>query len=104
MKFGILWTERVDLDDEPDLDLLHLSEVDQPVEDDLPVLVAGEIVVGDEETQDALRRILPHDALHIVGRAPAGLSALDVDDRAERALERDSRGRRRSWCSRRRCA
>ena len=40
----------VDLDGEPDrLDPLDLAQMDDPVEDRLPVLVAGEIVVGDEE-------------------------------------------------------
>ena len=47
--------EHVDLDQEGDAETLFLAQLDQPVEDRLPVLVAGEIVVGDEEARDALR-------------------------------------------------
>jgi hypothetical protein len=45
--------------------------MDQPVEDRFPVLVAREIVVGDEELGDALRGVRPHDLLDVVGRAVA---------------------------------
>ena len=54
----------------------------------LPVPVAGEIVVGDEEGLDPLREILADDRLEVVGGAEAALAPLDVDDRAEAALER----------------
>ena len=80
-----LVAERVDLDGEAAADALVL-ELDHPVEQDLPVAVAGEIVVGDEESVDALRPVLANDLLEVVGRAEAALAALHVDDRAERAL------------------
>ena len=80
--------ERIDLKDELDRNALVLAEVDQPVEDRLPVAVAGEIVVGDEIVVDALGVIGAHDRLDVVGGAVARLAALDVDDGAEAALER----------------
>ncbi len=61
---------------------------DQAVEDRLPIAVAGEIVVGDEKAKDALGEIGAHQALDIVGVAPARFAALDIDDRAKAALER----------------
>ena len=60
----------------------------EPVEDRLPVLVAGEIVVGDEEARDPLRGVGAHDAFDVVRRAIARLAPLHVDDGAEAALER----------------
>ena len=51
-------------------------------------LVAGEIVVGDEELADALRPVQAHEMLDVVGRAEARLASLHVDDGAERALIR----------------
>jgi hypothetical protein len=57
-----LVAQRIDLDDEADDGmLLVFAQLDQPVEDRFPVLVAGEIVVGDEEARDALRDIGAHD-------------------------------------------
>src|SRR5581483_11518356 len=53
-----------------------------------PVLVAREIVVGNEEAIDALFVVLAEDALDVVGTAAARFAALYVDDGAERALER----------------
>ena len=50
-----LVAERVDLDGEAELGKFAVAQLDQPVEQDLPVAVAGEIVVGDEEPLDALR-------------------------------------------------
>ena len=67
---------------------MHLAQLDQAVEDLLPQPVAREIVVGDEELGDALRPVLAHHLLDVVGRAVTRLAALHVDDRAERALER----------------
>ena len=52
------------------------------------MLVAGHVVVGDEERRDALLVVLAHDRFEIVGSAEAALAALHVDDGAERALER----------------
>ena len=83
-----LVAERVDLDHQAERDLVDLAQLGEPVEDRLPFLVAREIVVGDEEARDALRPVVAHDLLDVVGRAEARLAALHVDDRAERALER----------------
>ncbi len=71
-----------------DGDALVLLELDQPVEEVLPVLVARHVVVGDEERRDALLDVLAHDRFEVVGAAEAALAALHVDDGAERALER----------------
>ena len=49
--------QRVDLQDERNLELLALAQFDQPVEDRLPIAVAREIVVGDEEPRDALAEL-----------------------------------------------
>jgi hypothetical protein len=49
--------ERVDLQDETDREAVHLAQLDHAVEDRLPVLVAREIIVRDEEAPDALREI-----------------------------------------------
>ena len=81
-------TERVDLQHQPDAEAVFFAQLDQPVEDRLPVLVAGEIVVGDEEARDPLRSVGAHDAFDVVRRAVARLAALHVDDGAEAALER----------------
>ena len=83
-----LMTLRIDLDDQGQFDALVLLELDQPVEELLPVLVAGHVVVGDEERGDALPVVVAHDGFEIVGGAEAALAALDIDDGAERALER----------------
>ena len=64
------------------------AHLDQPVEDRLPIAVAGEIVVGDEKAKDALGQIGAHQPLDIVGVAPARFPALDIDDRAKAALKR----------------
>ncbi len=81
-----LVAKRIDLDGEADLRELAVAQLDQPVEQRLPVAVAGEIVVGDEEALDALGVVLAHDPLEIVRRAEPALAALHVDDGAERAL------------------
>ena len=81
-----LVAQGVDLDHQGDLDAFLLLQLDDAVEDDLPVLVAREVVVGDEEPADAFGPVLPDDALDVVGRAAAGFASLHVDDGAERAL------------------
>ena len=83
-----LVAERIHLDHEPDIQPFVLAKLNDPIENDFPILVAGEIVVGDEIAVHALRQILPQDVLDIVGAAAARLTALHVDDGAERALER----------------
>ena len=80
--------QRVDLDEEAHIHAVFFAQLDDAVEDRLPVLVAGEVVVGDEETVDAVLEVLAQDALDVVGAAAAGFAALHVDDGAERALER----------------
>ena len=88
MKFGIRWqsvsTWMVRFGLEPFL----LAQLDQPVEKLLPIAVAGEIVVGDEEGLDPLGEVLADDPFEVVGGAEPALAPLDVDDRAEAALER----------------
>ena len=79
---------RVDLDDQGHFDAFVLAQLDQPVEEVLPVAVARHVVVGDEERADALLVVLADDRLEVVGTAEAALAALHVDDGAERALER----------------
>ena len=87
MKCGMRWqsvsTWMMKLQSSP-----ALAQLDDPVEDRLPVLVAGEIVVGDEEGLHALRQIGADDDLDVVGAAMARLAALHIDDGAEGALER----------------
>src|SRR5580704_6151212 len=80
-----LVAERVDLDGEAAADALVL-ELDHAVEKDLPVAVAGKIVIGDEEPVDALRVIGADDLFEIVGGAEAALAPLHVDDGAKRTL------------------
>jgi len=52
------------------------------------IAVTGEIVVGDEEARDPLRRVSANDRFDIVGGAIARFAPLHIDDRAEAALER----------------
>src|SRR5262249_62011744 len=73
----------VDLDHQAERNPALLPEFDQTIEDRLPLLVAREIVVGDEEFVDPLRPVETHEMLDVVGRAVARLTALHVDDRAE---------------------
>src|SRR4030095_3530707 len=80
--------ERVDLDGEIGGKTLLLAQQDQPVEEAFPILVAGEIVVGDEEGLDALREVLAEQGLEIVGRPETAPAPLVADDRAEAALKR----------------
>ena len=86
-EIGNAMAQRVDLDGEADIQSLA-PQLDQAVEQLLPVPVAGKIVVGDEEPLDALGDILAHEPFEIVGRAKAALAPLHIDDRAERALVR----------------
>ena len=87
-KFGMRWqsvsTWMMNCSPSPSL----LAHLDQPVEDRLPIAVAREIVVGDKEAKDALGKVGAHQALDIVGVAPARLASLHIDDRAKAALER----------------
>ena len=82
----ILWQQGAWMD--PDLNKYDLNNrvTHHPVEQRFPFAVAREVVVGDEETLDALRVVLTNDLLDVVSRAVAAFSPLDIDDRAERAL------------------
>jgi hypothetical protein len=66
MKFGILWQSGVDLDGEADLRAIAGAQLDQSVEQQLPIAVTGEIVVGDEKPPDALGTVLTDNLLKIV--------------------------------------
>ena len=83
-----LVAQGVDLNQEVNVETILLPQRDHAVEQGLPVLVAREVVVGDEVAADALGDVGADDALDIVGGAIARLAALDVDDGAEAALER----------------
>src|SRR5260370_14999836 len=78
-------THRIHLDHELDVQLVLFTQLDQPVENALPIHVAREIVVGDEKAVDALRQIAANDLLDIIDRSPPRLPSLNIDDGAERA-------------------
>src|SRR5207244_1555128 len=67
---------------------LALTHLDQAIENRLPIAVARKIVVGDEEAENTLGEVGAHQALDIVGVAPARLAPLYIDDRAKAALKR----------------
>src|ERR1700677_126786 len=77
----------IDLQHQTDIEALGAKR-DQAIENRLPILVPGEIIISYEETRDGARVVGAHDRLHVVGAAIARFTALDVDDRAETALER----------------
>ena len=70
------------------LSLSALAQLYDAIEDRLPVLVASEVVIGDNKVADALSPVQPNQDLNIVRRPPTGFAPLHIDDRAERALER----------------
>src|ERR1051326_5692262 len=80
--------KRVDLDREADRQPFVDPQSDHPIEQRFPITVASEIVVGDEEALDASCIVFPDCALEVVGSAEPAFAALDIDDRAERALIR----------------
>lgn len=79
--------KRVHLQDNLEVKALVLPQMDHAIENGLPVPVACEIVVRDEEPLDALRRIEADQLLDVVGGAEARFSALDIDDGAKGALK-----------------
>ena len=83
-----LVAESVNLDDESQFQSLALPQAYDPVEDRLPVLVTGEVVVRDEELLHPFGVVETNDALDIICGPEPGFSTVDVDDRAEAALER----------------
>ena len=85
---GNAMAKGIDLDDEVELQPLLLTERDDAIENLLPVLVAGEVVVGDENTPDSPGEVVPKTAFDIVGRARPGLATLHVDNRTKAALKR----------------
>jgi hypothetical protein len=85
---GYPMAQGVHLDQEAYVQAVSPAPLNDSIEDGLPILVAGEVVVGDEKAIDPLRPVGAQDAFDVVGAAPAGLASLHVDDGAERALER----------------
>ena len=71
MKFGILWQSVSTWMVKPMYMPSSCSLIIRS-NSDLPVAVAGEVVVGDEEAVDALRVVLANDRFEIVGRAERG--------------------------------
>ena len=69
MKRGILWHSVSTWIVSVKRQAFLLAQRDQAVEDRFPVLVAGEVVVGDEELVHALREVGADDALDVVGAA-----------------------------------
>src|SRR5437588_5593163 len=67
MKFSILWQSVSNLDHQAERNPVLLPEFDQAIEDRLPLLVAREIVVGNEEFVDALLPVEAHEMLDVVG-------------------------------------
>src|SRR6516225_1748157 len=78
----------VDLDHQREGNAIPFSQLDQTIEDRLPVLVAREVIVGDEEPINALGPVETYQPFDVVRAAIARFAALDIDDRAERALVR----------------
>src|SRR6516162_7322195 len=79
-------TQRVHLYREADLQALADPQLDHPIKERLPMAIAREVIIGDEEPSVTLAVVFTDRALEIVRRAKPALAALDVDDRAERAL------------------
>ena len=81
-----LVTECIDLDGKTETGELGLAQMDEAIEQQFPISIAREIVIGNEESLDALRMILAHDLFEVVGRAEAAFAALHIDDGTERTL------------------
>jgi hypothetical protein len=45
--------KRIDLEQQSDVDAVLFAQPDQPIEDRLPIPVAGKVVVGNEKPRDA---------------------------------------------------
>ncbi len=87
-KVGDFIADRINLHDDVDLEAVFFSERDDTVEDGFPILVAREIVVGNEIVTHALRITGANHAFYVIGRAVAGFAALHIDDAAEAARVR----------------
>jgi hypothetical protein len=62
--------------------------MDETIEQQFPITITREIIIGDEEAFNALCMILADDRFEIVRRAKAALAALHIYDGTERALIR----------------
>src|SRR5229473_2772182 len=63
----------IHLDHKLDVQLVFFPQLDQPVENALPIHIAREVVVGDEKAVDALRQVAANDLLDIIDRSPPRL-------------------------------
>src|SRR6516225_5645273 len=80
--------KHIDLHHELDGYLFFHAQTDEVIEDGFPVLVAGEIVVGEKVEGDAVLVVIAADGLRdVLGGAEAHLATLYVDDGAESAFE-----------------
>src|SRR5260370_10132067 len=84
-EIGKFVADCIDLHDDVDFESIFFSELDDAVEDGFPILVAGEIVGGEEVVAYPLRVAAANYALDIVRGAIAGFAALHIDDAAEAA-------------------
>ena len=64
------------------------TQIDDAIENRLPVAVARKVIVGDEETTNTLLGVLADQKFDVVGIAKARFSTLHVDDGAEATGER----------------
>ena len=80
-------TGSVSLQREMNLETGRRPELDDPVENRLPVMVTGEIIISDEKVPHALGVSRTDDLLYIACCSESGLPALHVDDGAEAAIE-----------------
>ena len=66
----------IDLNNEFGIEAVNLPHVNETVENQLPVLVAREVIVGNEEPVNVLRRIGPDNFINVIGRTVAGFVPL----------------------------
>jgi hypothetical protein len=88
-----LVTERVDLNSQMNIEVLLGPELNNSVEDRLPVFVAREIVVADEVVAHALPLPGANQLFNVIRASKPGFTALNIDDCAEAATERTSAAR-----------
>ena len=81
-------TQGIYLENEGWIKVLALAQLDDAIENRLPILVARKIVVSDEKVVDSLSGVCTDDLLDVVRGAISRFSALDIDYGAEAALER----------------
>src|ERR1700756_2774222 len=77
----------IDLDREAERPPFLLTKLYDAIEWGLPILVAGKIIVRDEESGDALRDVRADERFNVVCGPASRPATLHVDDCAERALE-----------------